>query len=135
MGALRTPRAKVITAVLLASVLPCLASAVANYVFGEVRYVQEQLHEFLELTGACIALGVAMLLLLRVRYEEATPHLLWVIAALVAMGLMSGVHCITKSDLAWSQLQHGATLLGGLLFGMVWLPVPAAVARRRNLSS
>ena len=122
---------KIIVAVLLAGFLPWLVSLGAHFVFGDAQHVQQPLHECLELVGTCIALGVALLLLLRARYEEAPAHLIWVIAALVAMGLLDGLHGMAPFGVAWSWLRHVATLTGGLLFGVVWLPVPAVAVRRK----
>jgi hypothetical protein len=67
----------IIRAVPLAGVPPALPALVAHLVFGEAERVQEPLHECLELTGSCIALAVAMLLLPRLRHENASPHLHW----------------------------------------------------------
>jgi hypothetical protein len=39
----------------------------ADFIFGDAQRIQEPLHEFSELTGRCIALTVAMLLLRRLR--------------------------------------------------------------------
>src|SRR5438105_11139279 len=125
-------RSRIIQVVLLAGVLPCLVSLTASFLFGKVCRVHEPLHECWELAGTCIALTVAMLLWLRSRHEKDSPHLLWVAAALVAMGLMDGVHAVVPFGVAWSWLRHGATLVGGLLFALVWLPLPAFVVRRRQ---
>jgi len=57
---------------------------------------------------------------------------MWVAAALVGMGLVDGVHAVAPVGVAWSWLRHGATLLGGSLFALVWLPLPAYVLRRRQ---
>jgi PAS domain S-box-containing protein len=122
----------IVAVVLLAGVLPALVSLAGHLLFGDAPRVQDPLHECLELVGSCVAIFVAMLLLLRLRHEKTSPHLLWVVAALVAMGLVDavhGVHGITGS----SWLRHGATLLGGTLFGLVWLPLPPALTRRKGL--
>jgi PAS domain S-box-containing protein len=119
-------------ALVLAGLLPWLVSLAANLLFGHATYVQEPLHECLEVTGSCIAIGVAMLLLLRMRHEDVPSHLFWVISALVAMGLVDGVHGIAPFGVAWSWLRHGATLVGGVLFALVWLPLPAFAVRRQR---
>ncbi len=123
---------KVVAVVLLAGVLPLLASLTARFVFGDAPRVQESLHAAVELGGSCIALAVAMLLLLRARHEETSPHLFWVAASLIAMGLVDGLHSVHGIALhSWQR--HGATLLGGVLFAAVWLPLPRAVKRRKGL--
>jgi len=122
---------KIFAVVLLAGVLPLLVSVAAHLIIGDAKHVQEPLHEGFELVGCCIALSVAMILLLRVRHENASPHLLWVVAALVAMGIVDGVHSFLPTGVAFSWTRHGATLVGGLIFASVWLPLPAVVVRRK----
>jgi signal transduction histidine kinase len=118
--------------VLLAGVLPLLVSVAAHLIIGDAKHVQEPLHEGFELVGCCIALSVAMILLLSVRHENASPHLLWVVAALVAMGIVDGVHSFLPTGVAFSWTRHGATLVGGVFFALVWLPLPAVVVRRKQ---
>ena len=118
--------------VLLAGVLPLLVSLGAHLIIGDAKHLQEPLHEGFELAGCCIALSVAMILLLRLRYEKASSHLLWVVAALVAMGIVDGVHSFLPTGVAFSWTRHGATVVGGALFALVWLPLPAVVVRRKQ---
>ena len=118
--------------VLLAGVLPLLVSLAVRYIWGDAPRVQDPLHEAFELGGSCIALAVAMLLLLRLRHEKTSPHLFWVATSLIMMGLIDGLHAVHGISLhSWQR--HGSTLLGGVLFGLVWLPVPRAVTRRKGL--
>jgi signal transduction histidine kinase/FixJ family two-component response regulator len=126
-------RFNLIVIALLAGVLPGLVSVAADLLFGEAPHPQLRLHELLELTGTSIALGVAMLLLLRARHETASPHTLWVVAALVTMGLIDAAHAVTSFGVSWSWLMHLATLVGGVLFGLVWLPPPAVAVRHKRL--
>jgi PAS domain S-box-containing protein len=124
-------KTKITAVVLLAGVLPVLVSLAGHFLIGDAQRVHEPLHEAFELTGCCIALGVALLLLLRLRHEKVSPHLLWVVAALVAMGIVDGAHSFVPFGVAFSWTRHGATLVGGLFFALIWLPLPAAVVRRK----
>jgi len=125
-------KSKIIAVVLLTGVLPLLVSLAAYFLIGDAKHIDELLHACFELVGSCIAISVAMLLLLRLRQEEKSSHLLWVVAALVTMGLVDGLHGVHGISL-WSWQRHGATLIGGVLFGLVWLPMPPAVIRRKGL--
>jgi PAS domain S-box-containing protein len=127
------PKTKVAAVVLLAGVLPGLLSFTSHLVIGDARLVREPLHEGLELTGSCIAVAVAMLLLLRLKRGIASPHLRCVVAALVGMGIIDGVHSLVHFDVASSWSRHVATFLGGTITALVWLPQPPAVARRCRL--
>ncbi len=125
-------RWKVAAVVMLACILPALVSVAAYVLFGSARHAEELLHVCLEVTGGWIALAAVILIWLRVRHEETCPHMLYVAAALVGMGLVDGAHAIAPFGTAWSWLGHGATLMGGLLFALVWLPPPANVLRRKR---
>ena len=116
----------------LTGLLPCLVSWAALALGGETPRVQQPLHEGLELVGSCIALTVAMLLLLRARYEDHPPHLLWVVAALVTLGTVGGVHGLVPFGVAGTWLRHAATLAGGAIYALVWVPLPAVVVRRQR---
>ena len=126
-------KSTILLVVLLAGVLPCLASFAAHLYVGHTPHRQEPLHEWFELAGSCIALGVAMLLLLHLRHADAPPHLVWVAAALAAMGAADMMHSVAHFGTEWSWLHHGATFTGGVVFGLIWLPLPAPVARHKQL--
>jgi PAS domain S-box-containing protein len=125
-------KTKLIAVVVLAGTAPLLASLAANAWFGQAPRIHPALHEALELAGSGIALGVALLLRLRLRRENASPHLLWVSAGLVAMGLVDGAHSLLPFGVAFSWTRHGATLAGGVIFSLVWLPLPASVVRGKQ---
>ena len=114
----------------LAGVVPWLVTLAAQLLFGRAPHVQHELHETMELAGSCISLGVAILLLLHARHEPAAAHLRWIVAGLVATGLMDGVHALAPYGEEWSWIRHGATLVGGTLFGLIWLPMPRFAVRR-----
>ncbi|HTC33940.1 MAG TPA: PAS domain S-box protein [Bryobacteraceae bacterium] len=116
---------------LLAFVLPLLMGWGAALLFGNTRYVQEPLHECLELSGSWIALAVAMLLWVRVEREQWTPHLMCMASALAGMGLMGGAHGIATFGAA-TWLQHVENLFGGSLAALVWFPIPFGSIRRRR---
>lgn len=117
--------------VLAAGLGPAFLVLAVDWSFGDAQYAQPALHEWFEGAGSCIALGAAALLLIRLRHEDtAAPHLLWVVAALIAMGMIDGVHGLTPFGAAFAWTRHGATLVGGLVFALVWLPAPKVVLRR-----
>ena len=125
-----SPRSKIAAVVLLAAVLPGFVWLAARWIFGDAPYVAEPLHEGMEFGGAAIALSVAMFILLRLRHEATSPHLLWVVMALVVMGLIDSIHGMSHFGPAWSWLRHASTMFGGLLFALVWLPVSGVSSRR-----
>jgi PAS domain S-box-containing protein len=129
---LSSAKSRVLAVVLLAFVLPALIGWGVTLLFGKTPHAQEALHECLELSGSWIALAVAMLLWVRVEREQWTPHLMCMASALVGMGLMAAAHGIAPYGAA-SWLQHLATLFGGSLAALVWLPIPFGTICRRRL--
>ena len=116
-----SPRPIPLSAV-LSLVLPALATFLLGRLVGEATWVHEPFHSFLETAGGLIALAVAAVLLGSRQYRGHTPHLQWVVTALVCMGLQDLAH-------AWLHVSPGffwsralPTLLGGLLISLVWLP-------------
>ncbi|GLH71737.1 hypothetical protein GETHLI_02390 [Geothrix limicola] len=123
---------KILLVVLSAGVIPALLSLALASRLGHVPHVQETFHEALELIGSCAGLAVAFLLWARARQGDPSPHLLWVAAGLVAMGLLDGVHGLASWDAVpgWGWLRHSATFLGGLGFALVWAKPPALLRHR-----
>jgi PAS domain S-box-containing protein len=123
---------RIVAAVLLAGVLPLSVGLAAHFLFGGTPRVHEPFHQALELAVSCVGLAVA--LLLHLQNEKGSSPLLWVVAALVAMGILDGAHGLASRDavtgLGW--LRHGSTLSGGGLLGLTWVRLPDAVVRRRN---
>ena len=125
-----SPKSGIAAVILLAAVLPGLVWLAAHWIFGNVPHTAEPLHEGMEIAGAAIALSVAMFILLRLRHKGTSPHLLWVVTALIVMGLIDGVHGMSHFGPAWSWLRHSGTMFGGLFFALVWIPLPGVSLRR-----
>lgn len=111
-------------------VIPVAGSFALLRFAGETRWVHEPIHSSVETMGGVIALGMAGLLLLRRRYPGYAVHYEWVAGAMVCMGLLDLTHaCLhTRSAFFWSRALP--TVLGGLLFAMVWTPERWVRSRR-----
>ncbi len=106
------PRVQVALVAILGGLGPWLAACGARLAFGDTPSVDTSLHEWFELTGGGAALGVAVLLLLRLRHDEsAPPHLVWVVSALLTLGTTDSVHGVADFGVAWSWIRHGGTLV------------------------
>lgn len=125
-------QSKVLLVCLFAAAVPCALSFGVQAGLGSNMWIQEPIHEIVEVAGSCIALGVAVLLLLRIRHDKTASHLVWVAAALVIMGLMDGLHAVLAFGRPWSWLRHGSTFFGGIVFGLIWVPLSSVAVRRRN---
>lgn len=123
-----------VSAVMLAVVVPYLGNRLVAHVYGDTPYVNGPIHELLEAIGCGIALIVAKLLHLGADYESQRQHIYWRALGLMAMGIMDGAHAVAAHPAAWSWLRIGATLTGGILFGMVWCPMPRLVLRHTSIA-
>ncbi len=128
-----SPKNKIIEVALLAGLLPLAASVAAKLIFGNSIFIYKHVHEYFEIIGSFISFGVAMLLLLRLHYKDPAHHLIWVILALLSMGIIDSVHSVIPIELDWIWLMHVATLFGGLLFALVWIPAPKILAQKKYL--
>lgn len=86
------------------------------------QWIYEPLHSTVETVGACIALGIAVLLVQRRRILADAPHFEWVATALVCMGLLDLSHACVPQSPAFYWSRALPTLLGGALCALVWLP-------------
>ena len=86
-------------------------------------------HAFVEGLGAfCALMLVGMFLILR-DYGRLVPPFVWVLCALVAMGVLDAFHAATHAGSLFVWLHSIATLLGGVLYAFVWLPATVASGR------
>ena len=56
------------------------------------------------------------------RLRAGTSYNIWIAAALVGMGILDSLHAMVYVGQAFVWLHSTATLVGGLLFALVWLP-------------
>ncbi len=82
----------------------------------------EPFHATIEMAGGMIALGVAWMLLSLERLRAGTSYNIWIAAALIGMGILDGLHAMVHVGQAFVWLHSTATLVGGSLFALVWLP-------------
>jgi PAS domain S-box-containing protein len=108
----------------LAAFLPCLLGWSVDLLFGDTPHINRPVHGLIEATGCGIALVVAILLLVGADYDSEWQHIHWMALGLIAMGVMDGAHAVAVHSEFWLWLRHAATLTGGLLFGMIWIPMP-----------
>ncbi|WP_182867512.1 ATP-binding protein [Rhodopirellula sp. JC639] len=94
----------------------------ARWWFAELRWAQTPFHSTVEMAGAIVAMGVAWMLLSLERLNAGTSYNIWIASALVGMGILDGMHGMVPPDETFVWLHSLATLVGGLLFAMVWLP-------------
>ena len=87
-------------------------------------------HSSLEMLGAIIALWCAWKLIEFEQRRAGTSFNICIAGALTGMGLLDGFHalCHVGNNFVW--FHSAATLVGGTLFSLVWLPKRIQLGRR-----
>ncbi len=119
-GRRRWPRLAI--SFLLPGTMLVLAAIVIHRLVPDWRWAHHPFHSLIEGSGAFIALIVAMLISLLLHYQRLSPKMVWVASALLGMGVLDGFHAATRAGQEFVWLHSAATLVGGALFALVWLP-------------
>ncbi|MDH5634071.1 MAG: ATP-binding protein [Gammaproteobacteria bacterium] len=80
------------------------------------------LHSFMETIGAVSAVTTAMLMFQMQCFDRLPRYFIWIVIALTMKGILDGAHAAVLPGDAFIWLHSLSMLLGGLLFGAVWLP-------------
>ena len=80
------------------------------------------LHTAIEMSGAIIAIMVAYLLILLNSRNRGSSFNYSISAALLAMGLLDGLHAIMPPGNSFVWFHNCASFVGGIFFASVWLP-------------
>lgn len=118
-------------AILVALIALCMAASAALHAWlPSQREVAVPLHSALEAAGSVVAFIVAGLSLLAHDDDEDAGHRLWRSCALIAMGTLDAFHASVQPGDLFVWLRVTASLAGGLLVSLIWLP--ACVGRSRR---
>jgi methyl-accepting chemotaxis protein len=112
----------VVSIVLLGVGLPVAGTIFSNLVLPDWRWDHLVIHAIAEVLGAFAALTLAFLLLFQRKSKQELAHRLWIACALIGMGFLDGIHTLPAPGQAFVWLHSLATLVGGVLFVLVWLP-------------
>jgi len=96
-------------------------AVVLNFLFPDWRFVHYPIHAAIESIGSFAAIIVAVLVLGLRKHGHLGPAYTWVAAALVGMGLLDGLHSLLHAGNGFVWLHSIATLIGGVMFALVWL--------------
>lgn len=119
---------------LLSGILPIIGSVIMQRFLPGQRWVQESFHSSIEAVGALVALMLGVLLLLMMKHRKDLAHYVWVSSALIGMGILDGIHASIPGGVPFVWLRGTSTLIGGLLFALVWLPKTLCQSRLAKLS-
>ncbi len=104
--------------------LPLLSTAIFNTWIPDWRWENIPVHAVIEGMGTLAAFIISSLIFSLVSREEISRQYLWVVFALVVMGTLDGFHALLNPGQSFVWLHSIATALGGILFSMVWIPLP-----------
>ncbi|MCW8943542.1 MAG: GGDEF domain-containing protein [Sedimenticola sp.] len=97
-------------------------------VFPQGQWVHYPLHAFVEGLGTFIALLIAVLIFMLRIYDRLPVRYVWIVSALMGMGVLDGFHAISQDTQSFIWLHSLAMLIGGFIFSCIWLP--DAIAQR-----
>jgi hypothetical protein len=109
-------------ALLLGIVLVVVASVLVDLFLPTRIWGNVPFHSTVEALGALAALAMAAFLLLLRKNNRDLAHYIWIASGLVGMGLLDGFHASVLPGHGFVLLRSTASLAGGFLFALVWLP-------------
>ena len=110
------------TSVLLwVAILPILGSMVSHFLLPDWLWEHLASHAIVESVGSIAALVLVALIMFQRKSGTTIGYHQWVLSALIAMSLLDLFHAflIPGNNFVW--LHSMATLVGGMLFVMVWV--------------
>lgn len=111
--------------ILLGGLLPLIFFFMFKSLIHDWKGVHEPLHSVFESLGFFAGLFLAILLLLEQDQKKDGSHYIWILSALIGMGILDGFHASVRPGNSFVWLHSIAVLTGGFLFSMVWMPLRA----------
>jgi signal transduction histidine kinase len=112
-----------------AVVIPVAGSGMLRLLLPDWQLVHVQLHTLVEALGSFSALLLATLLFLLRQHEEEMIRRIWLGCGLLVIGIFGGLYAAVATGPADIWLRSAATLAGGFLFCLAWLPERLACSR------
>lgn len=107
---------------LLSTIAPILLGLLIAAAYPEWRWSHYPFHSMVESFGAYSAITIATLTIIMVRNDHMHKRFIIVALALISMGVLDGFHAVLHVGTSFVWLHSLATLMGGLIFALVWLP-------------
>lgn len=102
--------------------LPVLGSLACRLALADFTFPHLPLHTLLESLGGMMAVSLAGILLVEQNRRTDAQHFSWMAGALIGMGVLDLFHAAEMPSNSFIWLHVMATLVGGGLFALVWLP-------------
>jgi len=102
--------------------------ALSKGAFSDFRWEHLPIHASVEMLGAAIAFWVAWTLISVNRSNDGTSYNLRIAAALIAMGMLDGLHAVWHVGNEFVWLHSLATLFGGAAFASIFINIKLPVS-------
>lgn len=99
-----------------------IAGVVAVAFLRGWHWPHHPLHAVIEAAGTFVSLSMTPMLLYLEGQGRGTSYNRAIANALIVMGILDGAHAVAFAGNAFVWLHSIATLLGGLLFALIWVP-------------
>jgi len=110
-------------------VLPVCGSVILASAAPDLQWSHIPFHSVAEASGGIIALVMAALMAYRSRGRLRESEDRWIAAALAGMGVLDIAHAAVDPGPLFVWFHSAATLVGGVLFSGVWLPLSGKQGR------
>jgi signal transduction histidine kinase len=110
-----------------------LSGLVVRFLWSDRMWVNVPLHSAVEALGGLAAVLMAFVLFAR-RADRDDGKVRWVAMGFLGMGLLEVLHALSPPGDVFVLLRSSASLLGGLGFSLVWLPVAETNQPRRDVT-
>lgn len=122
-------RRGIVSIFLLGVIIPAGGMVLLRLFFPDLQWVNVTLHAIIEIPGSFAAISLAILLLMLRRHNPELSRHVWIACGLIAMGTLDGFHALFTPAGPFIWLLRSATLAGGFMFSLVWLPERIARSR------
>lgn len=112
----------VIISFLFSTIVPMALGLFLSATFPEWRWSHYPFHSMVESIGAFCAFTVATLMIIMVHYDHLDARFVIAALALIGMGILDGFHAVLHAGASFVWLHSIATLVGGVIFALIWLP-------------
>jgi len=117
-------------ALLIGLAVPVLGSLALSALLPEWRWDDVPFHATIEAAGGLIAFALAGVLLASRQGRTNREHHLWMSAGLVGMGILDVAHAAVAPGETFVWFHSTATMVGGVLMALVWLPSQISASLR-----
>ena len=108
--------------ILLGGVVPIVSGYLLSEFLPDWRWVSHEFHHLAESIGAFSAAIIGSLILAMRQVGKGLPSYVWLAYAFFGMGVLDAFHSVLDAGQAFVWLHSTATIVGGALAALIWLP-------------